>query len=442
LFWFHPLAWVLERRLALLAERACDESCVAALGDRNRYARLLLEMASAVDGSQGRLRSHALTMAAGPHIRQRIDALLEDGRTFSQGLSWTAWVAVALCGLPLVWGAGAVELDRQPPLLQLAMPRWSVPAPPVHVAQAQTAPAQAAAPQSTPAPRPKFDVASIRPCSPGDGGGKSGGRGGKGGGGGRYLGRSPGRFNVTCMSVVDLIDIAYVQFGDPLENDDMLPLLIERTRGGPGWARSDRYTIHAETEDRIANGPTEGNSPAFRRMAGPMLQALLEDRFQLKTHREVEEAPMYALTLAKSGLKLKPVEEGDCLPDGPPEWPKGGKPPCRWIGWGANGPNRMLLAGGVPFKQLALALGGFFLDRHVIDRTGVTESFNIRVEFAPDENTPNKFNDPRLEVDPTSDIPLGASIFTALAQVGLKLEPIKAPRGFIVMDHVERPSEN
>jgi beta-lactamase regulating signal transducer with metallopeptidase domain len=58
IFWFHPLAWMLEHRLALLAEQACDESAVATLGDCNRYAHFLLEMASLVDGFQGRMRYH------------------------------------------------------------------------------------------------------------------------------------------------------------------------------------------------------------------------------------------------------------------------------------------------------------------------------------------------------------------------------------------------
>ena len=76
----------MQRKLAFLAEQACDESCVAEL-DRERYAHLLLEMASVVDRSQGRLRYHALTMAAGSHLQQRIDALLQDRRRFSRGLS-------------------------------------------------------------------------------------------------------------------------------------------------------------------------------------------------------------------------------------------------------------------------------------------------------------------------------------------------------------------
>jgi len=106
------------------------------------YAHLLLAMASVADESRGRLRRHALAMAAG----WRIDSLLQEGRTFSRRLTWTGSAAVLLCGIPLVWGAGAVELDPQQP------------------------PA---------AVRPKFEVASIRPCRPGE---SSGGKTGKGGG--------------------------------------------------------------------------------------------------------------------------------------------------------------------------------------------------------------------------------------------------------------------
>jgi beta-lactamase regulating signal transducer with metallopeptidase domain len=117
-FWFHPLAWILERKLALLAELACDESCVALLGDRVQYARLLLEMAAVVEQSKGRLRCHALTMAAGPHIRRRIDSILREERTFSRGLTRTGWAALAVCVIPAVFAAGAAlessraRLDR------------------------------------------------------------------------------------------------------------------------------------------------------------------------------------------------------------------------------------------------------------------------------------------------------------------------------------------
>ena len=152
---------------------------------------------------------------------------------------------------------------------------------------------------------------------------------------------------------------------------------------------------------------------------------------------------MYALTVAKSGFKLKPMQEGDCIPDGPPEWPAGGRPACNWTGWDVNGPNRRLLLGGVTLNVLARDFGQLILDRNVIDRTGITGKFVFRLEYSPDENTRCIFPGRPCPVDTNSDIPPAATIFTALEQqLGLKLEPIKGPREHIVIDHVEPPSEN
>jgi uncharacterized protein (TIGR03435 family) len=112
------------------------------------------------------------------------------------------------------------------------------------------------------------------------------------------------------------------------------------------------------------------------------------------------------------------------------------------MGGTPHGPNRTVLAGGVPFSRLADFLGNFVMDRHVIDKTGITEKFNINIEYAPDERTPCVGPPGICQVDPDSDIPLGASIFTALEQLGLKLESTKGPHGYIMVDRVERPSEN
>ncbi len=169
IFWFHPLAWWLERRLGLLAELACDEACVAAMGDRERYARLLVAMAQVVDGSSGRLRGHALTMAAGSHIGKRIESILKEGRTFSRGLNWTGWAAIALCGIPVVWGAGAVALDRQAPLLPLRLTPLDVPRPPVLVAQARPSPPETSpekAPVALFAQMPQIRAAPIAEPQP------------------------------------------------------------------------------------------------------------------------------------------------------------------------------------------------------------------------------------------------------------------------------------
>jgi uncharacterized protein (TIGR03435 family) len=444
ILWFHPLAWILERKLALLADQACDESSVAVLGDRTVYARLLLEMASVVDKSQGRLRRHALTMAAGSHIRQRIDALLEEGRTFSQGLSRTAWASLLLCAIPILLCAGAVELDRQPALLRLELPHWSVPSPPLplRMAQAQTAPAPSALP---PAPTPKFDTASIKPCAPDDGAGHVG----RGGPGGRGIPVSPpGELYVNCMSVWELIN--HFAESVPLLNDTRWPPNDpQRVRGGPAWLYSDLYTIDAKSSDPVANVPGPRGNADFKLLSGPMLQALIEDRFHLKTHRAVEEIPMYALTVAGGGFKLQPMEAGGCITRDPGAgvfvsemFPPGQKPLCiMHTGW--SGPNWTIDAAGQSLDKLALSLGGIILGRAVLDKTGIAGVFGFHLVFAHDENAPGSFPEGLPSPFQASDVPTAASLPSVLEQqLGLKLVTDRGPREYVVIDSAERPAMN
>jgi uncharacterized protein (TIGR03435 family) len=203
---------------------------------------------------------------------------------------------------------------------------------------------------------------------------------------------------------------------------------------GPGWINSDRYQIDALAED----------TPAKEMMNGPMLQALLEDRFHLKLHRETRELPAYALTVAKGGLKLQPYEEGSCVPwdmTKNPTPPLGGpQMPCSFPIPGSKrrgGPTLQVLElHGTSLDEFSRMLLSLILDRPVIDKTGVNARFDIHLEFAPLRALPGA--DPAILADDA-----GPSIFTALQeQLGLKLEPAKGPRDFLVIDHVERPSEN
>jgi uncharacterized protein (TIGR03435 family) len=251
------------------------------------------------------------------------------------------------------------------------------------------------------------------------------------------------------MTVTQLIGVA----------NGLFPFDDDLFRGGPAWVRADRYTVEASTENPLANGPAEGNTPANKTLKA-MLQTLLEDRLHLKIHRETEEIPVYALTIAKTGLKLKPTEPGACSepePNAPPHPPAPGeKPECHSISNGANGPNAKngWNAPNWSFDYVGVSLGEFAaqiggnLDHRVIDRTGVKDLFSFHVEFARDENTPGPTlpdGAPMLAppAPESRGIVPGPSIFTALEeQLGLKLESAKGPRGFIVIDSVERPSEN
>jgi bla regulator protein blaR1 len=433
LFWFHPLVWWIGARLVEERERACDEEVLSLGNQASVYADAILHVCKLYLESP----LACISGVTGSDIRRRIEVIMSNRGV--QGLNR---------GKKFLLVAAGTAALISPVLIGTVMGLGHAPA----------ARAQLFAEQSPTAPTPKFDAASIKPCQPGDGPGRggSGDMGANGGvnrnmpeGVGGYFRASPGRLDVTCGSILTMVSFAYVSRGTPLLNNPGGPMREgESIEGVPKWALAARYTIHAETDDPVANGPTQRAQgergallPAAMLLYGPMLQHLLEDRFQLKVRRVTEEAPLYALTVAKSGFKLKPMKEGDCLPDGPPEWPAGGKPACNWTGWDVNGPNRRLLFGGLTLDRIAHDLAELILDRNVIDRTGITGKFVFRLEYAPDENTHCVL--PGCSVNTNSDIPPAATIFAALEQqLGLKLEPIKGPKEHIVVDHVEPPSEN
>jgi uncharacterized protein (TIGR03435 family) len=96
-------------------------------------------------------------------------------------------------------------------------------------------------------------------------------------------------------------------------------------------------------------------------------------------------------------------------------------------------------AQGANLTELAHLLD-LVLDRPVIDRTGSTQKFDIHLEFTPDATTPRFLPGGDLAFHVAAST--AHSIFSALDQLGLKLEPSNGPREFLVIDHVERPTEN
>ncbi len=185
------------------------------------------------------------------------------------------------------------------------------------------------------------------------------------------------------------------------------------------------------------------------------MQMLLEDRLKLKLHRETRgEVSVYALGVTKSGFKLHELEEGGCVAFDitktplPPAPGQKAVPPCDDVRLesktGGNGPNLSLVASGLSLDTLSNWLPPFTgLDRPLVNKTGITGRFSFRLDFSADA-TPRgvvpPFGGP---VPPDASDPTGPSIFTAIQeQLGLKLEPAKAPAEFLVIDHVEKPSEN
>ncbi|MGA2877372.1 MAG: TIGR03435 family protein [Bryobacteraceae bacterium] len=256
------------------------------------------------------------------------------------------------------------------------------------------------------APRPEFEVASIKPN-------KSADR--------RIMILPPrgGRFTATGVTMQLLIALAY-------------RIKDFQISGAPSWLNSERYDIEAKAE---------GN-PAIEAL-GPMLQTLLEDRLQFKFHRETKDLPVYALVVAKAG-KLHEAE-GECgpRPDGPPPPPEPGKLPTAPCGGFFVFPGH-LSGQKVAIMQLLDPLSRF-TGRNVLDKTNLTGKYDIDLQYTPEQGQfpvlPGGAP-PGLPPLPSID-PNGPSLFTALQeQLGLKLESQKAPVEMIVIDRVERPSEN
>jgi len=234
-----------------------------------------------------------------------------------------------------------------------------------------------------------------------------------------------GRFTATNVGLKMLIVLAY-------------NVKSFEISGGPGWIDSDGYDINAKAAD------TNTSLDQLR----PMLQTLLENRFQLKVHRETKEMPVYALMLAKNGPKLPEAKDGGCIkfgPDSPPPPPPSpGQLPPILCGGFLRAPN-LLQAGKVDMKQLVNVLSDV-LGRPVIDKTGFTGTFDVKLEFSP-EGTSFGGGFGRGGVALIGGPPPGddakPSIFTAVQdQLGLKLESQKGPGEVLVIDHAEKASEN
>jgi len=171
---------------------------------------------------------------------------------------------------------------------------------------------------------------------------------------------------------------------------------------------------NADYYDIVAKA--EGDGAPTRDEFRPMLQKLLADRFKLEVHREMQERPVYALVVGKNGPKVK-----ESAPD------------ATYSSFGGvNGRNQYMKGTKVNMEWLADAIrDNFMVDRPVVDKTGLTGTYDVRIEATP-EYWIN--NNPDL-----TDI----TVFNAVQdQLGLKLEPQKAMVGILVVDHIEKPSEN
>jgi uncharacterized protein (TIGR03435 family) len=384
IYWFHPLVWVAWRQLSLESERACDDA-VLRMEEPTAYAQQLVTLAKR---QQTSAPIPALSMAGATDLSARVAAVLDETQT--RGRLGVARASVVMAAAALLMAAVA----------------------PLRAAQAG---------QATPRPAagaPAFDVVSIKENKSGEAGGS--------------MRRQPGRIIVTNFPMRMLIINA---FG----------LQAQQLQGGPDWLDSARYDITAQFSGEIA--VTEPGT------VGPlnlMLQRVLADRFQLAVHTETREIPIYALTIARSdralGPKLRPAatdceavmnamlkaaREGDGPPPAAPQLPDG-RPGC---GMRASAGGQ-LTAGGTSMAALARFMT-VPAGRIIVDKTGLTGGYDFDLEYTPDPPAPG--GQPQT-APADSNKP---SLFTALEeQLGLKLVPERGPVEMLVIDRVERPTEN
>lgn len=186
--------------------------------------------------------------------------------------------------------------------------------------------------------------------------------------------------------------------------------------GGPAWIDSDLYDVVAKT-------PGEVRPNLEEQMA--MLRKLLADRFNLTFHREKKEMSVYTLTVAKNGPKLKESESTTANPEGPP--------PLVFV----LSPDVVRVpARSATTTEFTYILQRAAFDRPVLDQTGLTARYDFELEFSPDESVFGGILRPSGEATKPH-------LFRAIQeQLGLKLEATRGLVDSMVIDKIDRPSEN
>ncbi|MGO4882758.1 MAG: TIGR03435 family protein [Bryobacteraceae bacterium] len=267
---------------------------------------------------------------------------------------------------------------------------------------------------------PAFEVVSIKPN-------KEGSRG-------IMIRMAPGgRFEAKNVTVRFLLQEAY-------------GVKDSQISGAPAWFDSEHYDVEAKADDSFDEVAHRLGRDEQEVQLRQMLQAMLADRLKLVLHHDTKELSEYALVVAKNGPKfhettapaMDPAAEN--RPLGPPApgapMPRGS---IRMTGRGE------LTLTGIGITQFADVLSRQ-LGLLVVDKTGLKGEYDFTLKWTPDEGQGQMFRGaggPPPDGAPPPPDASGPSIFTALQeQLGLKLESQKGPVDTIVIDHVERPSEN
>lgn len=198
--------------------------------------------------------------------------------------------------------------------------------------------------------------------------------------------------------------------------------------GGPDWLHTDRFTIEATS-------PGEASTPDRTRQ---MLRTLLSDRFMLATHTEMREMSIYALVLSDSGKLGAHLRPSATECGGGPKTANGRVVCGLLISQGPD--SASLRGGGTSLAEFVRTLAEF-LDRPLVDQTGLTGSFDVELQFTADRGSVPGAAPGALTTDAAvGEIP---SIFTAVQeQLGLRLDVRRGRVEVLVIDSVSRPVED
>jgi bla regulator protein BlaR1 len=248
-----------------------------------------------------------------------------------------------------------------------------------------------------------FEVASIKPANPDSPGSQI-----------RLM--PGGGLNLTNVPLRGMITLAY----------DVRDFQVS---GGPGWIGTERFNVTAKADRATTDSPddfakmTDDQRKTARDQVAGRLRALLADRFQLVVHRETKEQPIYALVVSKTGAKLKEAKEAGARQ--------------------GMSMNRGRMEGfAAPMEMLGTILSNT-TGRPVVDKTGLTGKYDFVLEWTPEAGADARAQGFGDGITSPAPAPGGPTIFTALQeQLGLRLDAQKGPVQIIVIDRVEKPSEN
>ena len=231
--------------------------------------------------------------------------------------------------------------------------------------------------------------------------------------------RPGGRFVISNVTLKQLVLLAYRS-----------EVTAAHISGGPAWFDSERYNVEAVAAPGTVPATLTGRGRA--RLLEEMMQSLLADRFKLRVRREIRQADVYALVVARGGPKLIPAKNQNCAVT---------EDPATRCHQTSGGVNRGLIGVSVDMDDVAnhLQLAVVVPDR-VINRTGINGLYDVTVTWRRSERARPNPDGPNAGTPTDAE---GADAFTALQeQIGLRLERQKAPVNFVIVESAERPSEN